>query len=117
MRRITLVLLFQDDVKPVAELVWSANRSHVVSAVERMRSDLDQLVEEGLSEWIGPYEDAMPRMTPSSDPRFLERLAAYLRRQFNFAIRLQDSEPAKRRDALQWPRDRALSLRERAEAR
>jgi hypothetical protein len=117
MREISLVLQFQDDATPIAELVWSANRTRVVSATERMRPDLDLIVEDGLSEWIGPYEDAKPRLTLSSDPQFLERLAAYLRRQFNFTITLQDSGSVERLDAPQWRQNRARSLRGRTEAR
>ncbi|HWO21158.1 MAG TPA: hypothetical protein VNO30_20460 [Kofleriaceae bacterium] len=114
MRKITLTLLYQDGVTRVAELSWFANRTQIVFAKETLRSELEQLVGDGLSEWVGPEEDPAPRMTPSSDPRFLERLAAYLRRQFRFAIELQDSELAKKRDTLQWPRDNEHSLRHRA---
>jgi len=117
MKTITLVLLFQDEDAPIAELVWSANRTRIISVVETMRSDLEALVEEGLDEWVGPYEDATPRMTPSSDPRFLERLAEYLCRQFKFRFELRYSESVKRLDAAQWPQNSARSLRGRAEAR
>jgi hypothetical protein len=117
MRRITLRLSFAEDDERLADLVWSANGTSIVFALEGVRSELQQMVDDGLSEWVGPYEDPTPRMTPSSDPRFLERLAAYLRRQFNFRVELRDSEPEKRRDTPQWPRDRARALRESAEAR
>ena len=105
MKKITLTLMFQDGATRVAELSWCANRTQVVSATEMMRSELEQIVEAGLSEWVGPEENPTPRTTPSSDPRFLERLAAYLRRQFRFVIRLQENETLKRKDTPQWPRD------------
>jgi len=114
MRRITLTLLFRDGT-PVAELVWFASSTRIVSAAETLRSDLERLVEDGLTEWVGPLEDPTPRATPSSDQRFLERLAAYLRRQFSFTVKLQDSAPVRRRDTSQWPRGQERSLREPAE--
>lgn len=111
MRKITLTLMFEDGSR-IAELSWIANRTQIVFAKETLSSELEQLVADGLSEWVGPEEDPIPRMTPSSDPRFLERLAAYLRRQFRFIIKLQDDTTLKRVDTVQWPRGSERSVRQ-----
>lgn len=116
MRRITLTLLFRDGITPVAELSWIPCRTQIVSARDTIRADLERLVEDGLSEWMGPYEDPTSRRTPSSDPLFLERLAEYLRRQFNFTLLLQDSGSVERLDEPQWPQSRVRSVRDCAEA-
>lgn len=108
---ITLSLTFEDRSR-VADLSWVANRTQIVFATESLRSELERLMEDGLSEWVGPEEDPIPRMTPSSDWRFLERLAAYLRRQFRFVIKLQDDALVKRKDTLQWPRGSEASVRQ-----
>ena len=110
MRTITLSLSF-DDGSRVADLSWSANRTQIEFAAESLRAELERLVEDGLSEWVGPEEAPIPRMTPSSDWRFLERLAAYLRRQFRFVIKLQDDALVKRQDTLQWPRGSEVPVR------
>lgn len=113
MRKITLSLRSRDGLDQLAELIWSANHTEIVEAAEPLRSEVLALViEDGLSEWVGLEQDPTPRTTPSSDPRFLERLAAYLHRQFRFVIELRDSEPVKRSDTMQWPRGGARSLRE-----
>jgi hypothetical protein len=115
MRMIVLSLMFEDGSR-IAELSWIADRTQIVFAKESLRSELEQIVKDGLSEWVGPEEDPVPRMTPSSDPRFLERLAAYLRRQFRFDIKLRDDAPVKRTDTAQWPRGSMRSVRQTIEA-
>ena len=93
MREISLVLLAQDDATPIAELVWSEARTRIVSATEAMRPELERRVGEGLLEWIGHPDDPIPRSTASSDPLFLERLAAYLHRRSSIKSELRDSGP------------------------
>lgn len=102
MREITLSLAFEDGNR-VADLAWISSRVQILFATESLRSELDRLIEDGLSEWIGPEEDPTPRTTPSSDWRFLERLAAYLQRQFRFVINLRGA-PVRMRDVVQWPK-------------
>ena len=113
MKTITLRLTYRDDTDRLAELSWAEGRTRVVTAVESLRPELERFIDEGLSEWIGPEADPQRRTTPSSDQRFLGRLADYLRRQFNFIGEIQQSEPqTKRRDTTLWPPQRGLSVRQ-----
>lgn len=117
MRTIILRLTYPDDPEQLAELSWAGGRTRVVTAVESLRSELERFINEGLSEWIGPEIDPQRRTTPSSNHRFLERLADYLRRQFNIIGEIQQSElQAKRKDTMQWPPQRGLPLRQSFES-
>lgn len=114
--RIMLTIRSRDAVDCIAELSWSEGRARLISAAAVVRSELEELISEGLSEWVGVASEAHPRMTFSSDARFLERLAGYLRRQSGFLIELrQDEPPVKRRDVAQWPPRRGAPVRHRVE--
>ncbi len=66
------------------------SRDGVVRAVQcspRMAEDVARWIEDGLDEWVGVGSYAVPRNTPSTDPTFFDRLAQFVRRQFNFISR------------------------------
>lgn len=116
MKTITLRLTYRDDTDLLAELSWAAGRTRIATAVDTLRPELERFISEGLSEWVGPESDPQPRTTSSSDQRFLDRLATYLRRQFNFVIEIQQNEPqtpqTKRTDTVQWPPQRGVPVRQ-----
>lgn len=113
MNTVMLRLRYNEDAERLAELSWADGRTRIVAAVDTLRPELERLIDEGLSEWVGTPDDPQPRTTPSSDQRFLERLADYLRRQFNFIVELQLNAPqAKRRDTMQWPPQRGVPVRQ-----
>jgi hypothetical protein len=45
----------------------------------------------GLSTWTGTRQDPEPSWTPPGAPEFLERLQAYLHKQFAFVTRLHET--------------------------
>lgn len=53
-----------------------------------MASDLRKIILRGLSEWRGPPQHRQYRLTQSTHPEFLPRLAEYLARQYNFRYAL-----------------------------
>ena len=99
MKMVTLSLRYPDETEQLAELSWADGCTRIVAAVDTLRPELERFINEGLSEWFGPPDDPQPRTTLSSDPRFLDRLSDYLRRQFNYIVELQQYESqARKRD-------------------
>jgi hypothetical protein len=82
----------RDDGTVLARLRWADGRTRVVEAGDDVRPAIQRWLDNGLDEWVGEREDATPRSTPSSAPEFLERVKAYLERQFLFQADLGDLE-------------------------
>jgi hypothetical protein len=104
MRDINLTLKHSDDHSTITELRWSDGQVQVVSTLERVRGDIEKIIRDGLSEWIGDEGHLLPRTTLSSDPRFMERLAAFFNRQFDFIVELRDNNlQGRQKDTCPWP--------------
>jgi len=84
------LIIRTDDRRIVADLHWRNGKLTVRFASKRMRPDVERWVVDGLHEWVGHGVEAEPRTTPSSDPLFLERVDAYVRRQFDFQTQFDD---------------------------
>ncbi len=76
----------------LAELEWSRNVTRIVTTTPSLQAELKKFISEGLSEWQGQDSDAKPVRTPSKDHRFLDRLASYITRQFNFSTTVIDTD-------------------------
>jgi hypothetical protein len=99
MKTISLTLRSRDDgAEKIAELVWENGTVNVVDAVPVIVDDLDRIISVGLVEWVGTPGSRERRHTPSTDPRFLERLGDYFARQSAFAIKVVERERVANRD-------------------
>ena len=88
MKRVRLEIFSRDEVTRVAKLVWT-NGFLEEDFAELGRSDLHRIVESGLHEWVGEAPDRLPRVTPAGHPRFLHRLAAYVRKNYGLITSLE----------------------------
>jgi hypothetical protein len=68
----------------VAMLSWHEDMTVAEWCSPRLKADVARWIDDGLDEWVGEGVEAVPRSTPSSAPEFLDRLEAYLCRQFPF---------------------------------
>ena len=78
----TLRIFYTGEILAVLE--WSINSTRIVTAVSSLQAEFQKFIAEGLSEWQGNDSDAKPVYTDSRDFYFLDRLANYLTRQFNY---------------------------------
>lgn len=96
MRTIELEMSTADSAERIAHLVWRAGHVEVRFVADELRPAVDRWIAQGVREWVerdGGQRAA--RITPSTDAMFLRRLAADLRRQFNFSVDLETrDEPA-----------------------
>jgi hypothetical protein len=114
--KIVLRLRSRDGSDLLADLSWSEGHTQILAAAETLKPELEQLILEGLSEWTGADTDPHLRITASTESQFLERLGAFLRRQFGFLVEVQrDQSLAKRVDTVQWPPRRGQPVRQAAE--
>jgi hypothetical protein len=72
------------DGKPLAIFVSMAGSISLSWVTDRMRSDAEKWLDQGLSEWISTSDGFSPRLTPATQPDFLPRLQRYLENQFSF---------------------------------
>ncbi len=81
----------------VARLTWQDGRAAGQSLSPDLDADVARWVRDGLDEWVGEGVDATPRSTPSASPEFLDRLEAYLGRQFEEYVmeRYEDDAPTR----------------------
>jgi hypothetical protein len=70
----------------VVELEWRPGGTTILFATDTMRPAAERWIAQGLSEWVGPDDDAMPRTTASASADFLPRLEDYLAQQFRFRM-------------------------------
>jgi hypothetical protein len=89
--RITLLVRQADPLELVAELVWEDGATLVTYAREDMLGELERIVEEGLSEWIGREPYTRCRTTPGTAGAFLVHLSDYIRRQRGLVVELKYS--------------------------
>jgi hypothetical protein len=84
MTRKTLEIFSSDRVEMLAKLVWEDGTLSAFDVAPDFAPAVERWLAGGLQEWHGPFENAQPRLTFPSDSAFLDRLEAYLRRQFAF---------------------------------
>jgi hypothetical protein len=72
------------DGQTVASLEWRDGFAYATRVAPRMANDVKRWVEDGLDELVGEGAEVYSRSTPPSDAAFLDRLEAYLCRQFDF---------------------------------
>lgn len=102
MRTIELELSSADSAESIVHLVWRGGRVEVRFVAEELRASLDRWLAHGVREWVETADGRrVARITASTEVAFLRRLAADLRRQFNFSVALDDrDEPTPRADRL-----------------
>jgi hypothetical protein len=76
----------------LAALQSHDRRIQIIRAVPSMQASLGQWIREGLREWVGPLQDRVPRLTRSTEPGFLERLAQYLARNTTLHTSIERSD-------------------------
>ena len=84
MADITLEIWAKDRNDLIASFEWSGdNGGHttITFAKEDLSHELQKFIDQGLSEWIGPADNAKPRVTLSGDAFFLPNLGAYIQKQ------------------------------------
>ena len=84
MANITLEIWAKDRSDLIASFEWSVdNGGHttITFAKEDLSHELQKFIDQGLSEWIGPADNAKPRVTLSGDAFFLPNLGAYIQKQ------------------------------------
>ncbi len=98
MRTIELEMSTADTADRIANLVWRDGQVEVTFITEELQPALARWLANGVREWVDvPGGHRVARITPATDPMFLRRLAADLRRQFNFSMYLDErDEPVAR---------------------
>lgn len=99
MSRVILTLRHEDGSGAITELTWSDGVVAIGPTLERVKPNIERIIRNGLSESVGEGADKQLRTTSSSDPRFMERLAAYFQRQFNFTVELRDERTRETKEA------------------
>ncbi len=97
--------IWAGDGEPLARLSWRDGVVSIVSATDRMSRAAERWKRSGLAEWLRREDAAEPRVTASSSPLFLPRLAMYLERQFSLGVGLEypDEIPAADHSRLLQP--------------
>jgi hypothetical protein len=83
----------KDDVDNLAQIVWRDGHAVIESVDPSLRATFQQIIDDGLSEWLNPHTEPTLRTTPSTDPSFLDHLGKYLQQQTSFKIVMSDSLP------------------------
>lgn len=83
-----LTVRSRDNIEQVADILWIDGVLTVTTPSNGVRDDFNRIIKHGLREIIGDPADPVPRTTPATDEYFIDRLAAYLRRQFGFIIQV-----------------------------
>ena len=88
-KAIVLEIWAQDREDLIASFRWSGGETKITFAKEDFGMELQKLIDNGLSEWVGAQEDPKPRVTFSKDAFFLPHLGAYIRKQSGFRIKME----------------------------
>jgi hypothetical protein len=80
-REIILEIWARDRNDLIASFSWANGATTITFAKEDLSHELQKFIDQGLSEWIGPDDDAKPRVTLSGDAFFLPNLGAYIQKQ------------------------------------
>jgi len=73
----------------------TAEGEHVsldLASSSEVREEILSMLRDGLVEWSTEDRDTTQRITPASDPTFLDRLAGVLQREFSFLTRIETLE-------------------------
>lgn len=88
-KTIVMEIWAQDRDDLIASFRWYDGETTLTFAKEDFGSELQKLIDNGLSEWVGPAEDLKPRVTLSNDAFFLPHLGEYIQKQSGMRCKMR----------------------------